>query len=167
MSYGPKVYRKQGGNELVIAAGGTLTVETGANITGPSSSGPVYQKRVRATAAEVNAGLTVLAAVPGFKYRIIDFTMVAIGGNAGTATSVDLAGIQATNSVRLAVVAVAALTRSTAVKPNSANVTILADGAGFVACDANSPVVLTKQSGGGDLATATHIDLILQYTMEK
>lgn len=29
MSYEPKVYRKQGGNELVVASGGQLTVESG------------------------------------------------------------------------------------------------------------------------------------------
>jgi hypothetical protein len=29
MSYGPKVYRKQGGAELVAASGGTITVESG------------------------------------------------------------------------------------------------------------------------------------------
>ena len=33
-SYGPKVYRKQGGNELVVASGGLITVEAGGTITG-------------------------------------------------------------------------------------------------------------------------------------
>ena len=32
MSYSGKVYRKQGGDELVIASGGTLTVESGATL---------------------------------------------------------------------------------------------------------------------------------------
>lgn len=32
-SYGPKVYHKQGGDELVVASGGAITVETGGTIT--------------------------------------------------------------------------------------------------------------------------------------
>ena len=39
-SYQPKVYRKQGGDELVVASGGTITVESGGSIvTGPVASG--------------------------------------------------------------------------------------------------------------------------------
>jgi hypothetical protein len=37
-SYRPKVYKKQGGNELVVASGGTLTVESG----GALASGGVF-----------------------------------------------------------------------------------------------------------------------------
>lgn len=33
LSYGPKVYHKQGGDELVIASGGTITVESGGSLT--------------------------------------------------------------------------------------------------------------------------------------
>lgn len=32
-TYGPKVYRKQGGNELVCASGGAITVESGGTLT--------------------------------------------------------------------------------------------------------------------------------------
>lgn len=32
-TYGPKVYRKQGGDELVVASGGAITVEAGASLT--------------------------------------------------------------------------------------------------------------------------------------
>jgi hypothetical protein len=31
-TYGPKVYRKLGGDELVVASGGTLTVESGGTL---------------------------------------------------------------------------------------------------------------------------------------
>lgn len=123
--------------------------------------------RVRATAAQINAGLEVLPALGGYGYRLIDWTMIAIGGNAATATSVDLIGTRAAATVRPAVVAVAALTRSAAVKPNSANVTLLADGASHTILDANTAVSIGKQSGGSDLATATHIDLILTFVKES
>jgi hypothetical protein len=119
--------------------------------------------RTRFTAAQVNAGATVLAAVVGAKYRLIDCTLIAIGGNAATATSVDIGGTQSTG-VLLIAAAVAALTRSTVVKPNTANVTVLADGASFVANDANTAITIGVT--GSNLATATHIDVILTYALE-
>lgn len=171
MSYQPKVYRKQGGNELVVANGGALTIEAGGEVTLADDSAVqnnniVRSVRVRATTAEVNAGKTLLAAIAGFAYRIVDMTMIAIGGNAATATSVDIVGTRAASEVRPYVVAVAALTRSAIVKPNSSNVTALADGASHTPLDANTAVTVVKQSGGSNLATATHIDVILSYTIE-
>lgn len=38
-TYQPAVYRKQGGNELVVASGGTLTIESGATVTVAAGSG--------------------------------------------------------------------------------------------------------------------------------
>lgn len=122
--------------------------------------------RRRVTAAEVNAGLELLPAQPGYAYRLIDVTLIAIGGNAATATSVDLIGTRGGVSVRPIVAAVAALTQSAVVKPNSSNVTVLADGASFTALDANTALSVGKQSGGSNLATATHIDVILTYVVE-
>lgn len=174
MSYQPKVYKKQGGAEMVVASGGKITVESGGEVELASGSiltdaAGVRNVRVRATAAEVNGagGKTLVAALAGYKCRIIDWTMIAIGGAAATATSVDIVTTQGASAVRPFVVAVAALTQSTVVKPSSANVTVLADGASYVANDANTPVVLAKQSGGGSLGTATHIDCVLSYVMEK
>lgn len=42
MTYVPKVYRKQGGNELVVASGGAITVETGGAINYPGGSANQY-----------------------------------------------------------------------------------------------------------------------------
>jgi hypothetical protein len=127
-------------------------------------SGVVQTARVTLSTAQANAGATLLPAIAGYKYRLIDWTMIAIGGNAATATSVRLRATQATSAVSLAVVAVAALTRSTAVKPNSANVTNLADGAAFAANDANTPIDLDVDND--NLATATGIHVILQFVVE-
>jgi len=33
MTYQPKVYKKQGGAEMVVASGGTLTLESGSTLT--------------------------------------------------------------------------------------------------------------------------------------
>lgn len=37
-TYGPKVYNKQGGDELVVANGGAISIEDGGNISGLSLS---------------------------------------------------------------------------------------------------------------------------------
>lgn len=121
--------------------------------------------RTRFTIAQVNAGATVLAAIPGYKYRLIDLTLIAIGGNAATATAVTISGTQAASVVALVSAAIAALTRSAFVKPNTANVTILADGASFATCDENTAITIEKT--GSALATATHVDVIATFVIEK
>jgi hypothetical protein len=132
--------------------------------------GVVRNIRVRATQAQVNAGLVVLQAIPGFGYRIVDCDMIAIGGAAATATSVDLLGTKGGSASRPVVNTVAALTQSTRVHMGRAQVagtsTILADGGSHTVHDANTSISITKQSGGSNLATATAIDLNLTYVAE-
>lgn len=128
--------------------------------------GVTKTQRTRATAAQVNAGLTLLPALPGVKWRIVDVEMIAIGGAAATATSVDLLGTKAAAASRPLVVAVAALTRSALVRMGASNAVILADGESFTAHDVNTAISVTKQSGGSSLATATHIDVILTYVAD-
>ena len=48
MSYGPKVYHKQGGDEMVVASGGSLDIESGGALK-------IAGVQVNATAAEPNA----------------------------------------------------------------------------------------------------------------
>ena len=124
----------------------------------------VQSQRHRVTTAEINAGHTILPAVAGLKYRIIDWTMIAYGGSAATATAVTLLATQ-TSAVALATVAVAALTQSNVVKPDTAtHVAVLTDGASFKANDANTAITVGKT--GGTLATCTGVDVILTYTLE-
>jgi hypothetical protein len=73
-------------------------------------------------------------------------------------------GTQAASGVALIIAAVAALTRSTIVKPNTGSVTVLADGASNVLNDVNTNINVGKT--GGSLATATAVDVILTYTLE-
>lgn len=155
-SGGDLIFRDKSGNEILHLDG------TNQKIIAPV--GVVMNLRTRVTTAQVNAGLTLLAALSGYKYRLVDFSLIAIGGNAATATSVDLLATQSASGVTLAAAAVAALTRSTVVKPNTANVTVLADGASFVANDANTAITIGKT--GSSLATATHVDVILSYVIE-
>lgn len=152
------------GDSTVVTTGAYL--EQGTGIPRSKSAGVgLFTERIRATVAQVNAGLTLLAALPGLKYRLVDFSVIAIGGNASGATTVDLLGTQATSSVKLAAIAVAALTQSACVKPNSANVTLLADGASHVANDAATAITIGKT--GGSLATSTNVDVILTYAIES
>lgn len=140
------------------------------NLSGESrfvQFGAHQSQRTRVTQAQVNAGFTLLPALPGVKWRIVDCAFIAIGGAAATATSVDLLGTKAGAASRPLVVAVAALTQSALVRMGAANAVILADGASFTAHDANTSISITKQSGGSNLATATHIDAILVYVAEQ
>lgn len=120
--------------------------------------------RRRCTTAEINAGVELLPAVAGYKYRLVDVTMIAIGGNAGGSTAVVLNATQGASGVALITALIAALTRSAIVKPNSANVTVLADGASNVLNDVNTALTVGKT--GGSLTTATAVDVIASYTLE-
>jgi hypothetical protein len=117
--------------------------------------------RVAATTAQVNAGLTLLPAVPNVKYRIHDMSMISVGGAASGATTVDILGTQSASSAKLMASAVAGLTQNTLLRAGAANGTILAGGASFADCDVNTAVTVGKT--GSDLATSTHIHVLLTY----
>jgi predicted RecA/RadA family phage recombinase len=129
-----------------------------------SKSGDLVQTlRTRVTLAQLNAGLTLLSAVSGYKYRLIDCTLIAIGGAATAATAVRITGVQAASTVALISAAVAALTQSTVVKPNTSNVTVLANGASFEQNDASTAIAIDKT--GSAMTTLTHVDVILTYEL--
>lgn len=121
--------------------------------------------RARATAAEVNAGLVLLPAVPGYKYRIQDAALISIGGNASGATTVDVLATRSGSAVKILAAAVAGLTANTLLRAGATNATILAAGASFIDNDANTAVTIGKT--GSNLATSTHIDVLLTYTLVK
>ena len=114
------------------------------------------------------AGKELLPVVAGYAYRLVDVALIAVGGAAATATSVDVIGTRSAGTVRPVVAAVAALTQSTVARAGAANMTVLADGASHTPLDANTPVVLATDAypAAGSLATATHVDAILTYVME-
>lgn len=143
---GTEVARFDGTNKLLIVPGG------------------VRNFRRRSTIAEVNAGVTLLAAVPGFKYRLIEAQAISIGGAAGAVTTVDVLGTQSASGVKLVAYAQASLTQSTVLKSGGSGTTVLADGASYVANDVNTAITLGKT--GASITTATHIDVILSYVLE-
>ena len=126
----------------------------------PGIEAAVNQKRFRVTTAQVNAGLTLLPARAGIRYQLVDCALISIGGAASGATTVDILATQ-TSGVKLLAAAVAGLTQNTLLRAGATNATILAGGVSFVANDANTAITIGKT--GSDLATSTHIDVLLQY----
>ncbi len=142
-----------------------LAVFEGPNVAGDTNRNPnVRNVRVRKSTAEVNAGAELLPAIAGFKYRLIDTTVIAIGGAAATLTLLTISGTQAGAAALLVTHTQASLTRSTVLKPFSSGAVVLADGASFVANDVSTPITIGKT--GSDMATATHIDVILTFALE-
>lgn len=125
--------------------------------------GVLYQVRRRCTAAEVNAGVTLLAAIAGFKYRMVNCSMIAYGGAVGAVTTIDVIGTQST-AQKLAAFAQASLTQSTELRAGDTGSTILADGASFVANDVNTAI--TVGITGSNVTVATGVDVILEYAVE-
>lgn len=131
----------------------------------------VMNLRVRATLAQINAGLTLLAASPGFAYRVIDLMLTAVGGAAAGATDVRVLGTRAAGSVALGIAAVAGLAQSTDLRLGSpfatagtASIVSLADGASRTPLDANTPITIGKT--GATLTGPTAIDVVLTYALE-
>lgn len=120
--------------------------------------------RRRVTLAEVNAGVTLLPAATGLKYRMVDCTAIAIGGAAAVVTTVDVLGTQSASSVKLAAFAQASLLQSALLRAGGSGAAILADGASFVANDVNTAITVGKT--GSAMTTATHIDIAFSYVRE-
>lgn len=127
--------------------------------------GVVRSARRRNTIAEVNAGVTLLPAVPGLKYRLVSASAISVGGAAGAVTTVDVLATQSTSSVKLVAYAQASLTQNTQLNSGASGAAILAGGASYVQNDANTAITLGKT--GSDVTTATHIDTILSYVLES
>jgi hypothetical protein len=130
----------------------------GSNKVGPGV--PITQ-RFTFTAAQVNAGATILPAQVGLKYRLVSAVLIAVGGNAAGATAVTINATQGASGVALLSATVGALTQNTWVGTNSANVTMLANS------DAQNDVntALTIAKTGGSLSGATSVNVILTYEL--
>lgn len=129
---------------------------------------PQFQFRERIPVASIGlvaAPYTVLPAVPGYKYRISDMSLIAIGANAGAVTDVRISGTRAAAIVDLLTVLLAGLTRSTVNYVGVANVSVLADGASFTELDINTPVIVYRT--GAAITGATAIDCALEYSLVK
>jgi hypothetical protein len=167
------------GSKVLLPDGSSTSVDAGGNVSIDDKfvdsmleagftlfplSGAVQHLRTRATIAQVNAGLELLPALPGLKYRLVDAALIAVGGAVAAADSVDILGTQST-AKKLMAGLVAGLTENTLLRAGAAtNGVILAAGASFVANDANTAITLGKT--GATATTATHVDVLLSYVIE-
>lgn len=120
--------------------------------------------RKRFTIAEVNAGATILAAITGYRYRMVDAAIIAVGGAAAAHTSIDILGTVST-ARKLVAFLVAGTTQSTLLRAGAAtNGVLLADGASFTQNDAGTAITISKT--GSDVTTATHVDISFTYVIE-
>lgn len=115
-----------------------------------------------ATRAEVNAGKVILPARPGRTVTVTGGYMIALGGNAATATSVDIADTAGSPVVAVAC-GVAGLTQNTVLDFNAASdVTKTTLGRALTA-DKGLQII----KAGSDLATASSIDYFVRYVIDQ
>lgn len=140
-------------------------VGPGGRVTGPTN-GPsnVTNARFRVLIANIIAGATLVAAISGYKLRMIGCKAIAIGGAAAAVTTVDILGTQGAASVKLSAFAQASLTQSTVLTAGGSGSTVLADGASFAPCDVNTPITIGET--GSSITTATAVDIIIEYVAE-
>jgi hypothetical protein len=150
--------------EAATADNDVIEVLPGPNTDILANSGVVQHLRTRVTTAQVNAGHTLLAAVAGRSYRLVDASMISIGGAAGGATAVRIVGTQAASQVALVSNTVGALTQNTRVLAGvTTNSSILAAGASFVPNDANTAITIDRTVS--NLTGSTDIDVLLSYVL--
>lgn len=130
-------------------------------LTDPFTGNVVRELRQRYTTAQINAGVTLLPALPGVKWQVLDGDALAVGGAASGLTTLDVVGTLAAATRKLIAFGQAALTQSTRLRAGASGATILADGASFTANDANTAVTLSVT--GSALATSTAVDVFLRY----
>lgn len=148
--------------EILEAA--TSSDTTGiVKLSGQSVAGSTLSIRRRFTIAEVNSGATLLAAVTGLRYRMVDAFAIAVGGSVGAVTTIDLIGT-VTTARKLVAWAQASMTQSTLLRAGASGAAILADGASFTANDISTAVTIGKT--GATATTATHVDIVMFYTLE-
>lgn len=153
------------GQQIGAISAAALTGDTTGiiRLNEASLSGGVLTLRKRLTIAQINAGATLLPAIPGAKYRLIDAYAIAVGGAVTSATTVDVSGTS-TTARKLVAFGQAALTQSALVRAGAAGGVILADGASFTANDVNTAI--TAGVTGSAITVATHVDFQLTYAIE-
>jgi predicted RecA/RadA family phage recombinase len=162
VSVDPTVGHLPIGTAAAEAATGDTTMSVRLN--GVSIAGRMLTIRKRFTIAQVNAGATILPALVGMKYRMVDAFAISVGGAAGAVTTVDIIGTLSSSTRKLVAFAQANLTQSALIRAGGTGGTILADGASFTANDAGAAVTVGKT--GSDVTTASHIDVHLTYSIE-
>lgn len=86
-TYGPKVYHKVGGDELVVASGGKITVETGGSIVGADTvTGLLATAAELNRAADVSTRVVSLAVTTAITELLHDGKLLVMDGAGGART---------------------------------------------------------------------------------
>ena len=152
--------------EAATADNDVIEVLPGPNtdVAATTFAGSAKVLRTRVTLAQINAGHTLLAAVAGYKYRMHDMALIAVGGTTAGIDGILIRGTQAAAVVKLMDGKIAGLAQSVLLRAGTAtNGVILADGASFADNDANTAITVIKD--GADLSGATDVDVFLTYTV--
>lgn len=148
-----------------VAVAGASTDATGVvRLNGGSLAGRVANIRKVFTIAAVNAGATLLPAIAGVAYRLIDAFAIAVGGAVTSVTTIDLKATQSTSVVKLVAFGQAAMTQSALVRAGAAGGVILADAASFAPNDVNTAVTVAVT--GSPITVATNIAFSVTYAIE-
>jgi hypothetical protein len=125
-----------------------------------TDGGVVYNTLHDVTAAEINAGHTIVTVPSTRQFRLVDVTATAYGATCTTSTSVYLKG----GSNFLATYTVANLVQSTPLRMTSTGVAVAADGASFSAQTAGNDVTIL--SDAATTAGCTGVRFILSYVLD-
>jgi len=127
-----------------------------------ANNDPCYTHRERIPVASIDTtGYTLLNGISGYKYRISDLALIAIGGAAGGATDVRVSGTQSGAQVDVGTAAVAGLTQGTYLDFGNAGLVMPAAGAALAEMDPNTPIVVRRT--GAAISGATSIDVVIDY----
>ncbi len=125
-----------------------------------SEGSRVYNTRHRVTAAEIDAGHTIVTVPTDKGFRLVSCDAIAYGGAVTGLTTLDLLS----GASKLVTFAQANLTESTVLKDGGTGATVLADGVSYAVQPDGQDITIGKT--GGATGTATGVDIILSYTLE-
>ena len=146
-----------------VAIGRTAITTTlnGALKSEETNSYVLHSAVVDLSAAAIQGTGTLISVPAGRQFKLVNLIQIAIGGSAATATSVD---ISVNGGATLVSTTVGALTQSTVVQLDTANVTVLADAASFAAGAAGANIEV-DDVGGGALDGLTSMRFIVSYQL--
>jgi len=143
-----------------VATAGTLSF--GGNASGPAEGNVVINTYNRVTAAEIDAGKTIVTVPATDAFRLVNVVATAYGGGTcGGVTTVDFA---TTTGVTLTSYTAANLTQSTPLLINAVGVAVLADNASFVV--QSDGVDIRVKGIGSNVTTCTGVDVVVSYVLQ-
>lgn len=111
------------------------------------------------SAAEIDAGHTVVTVPAGRQFQLVSCKAIAYGGAVTVTTTVDLLDA----ATKLVAFAQANLTQSTVLTDGGTGAAVLADGASYTARTAGNDITVGKT--GGAVTTATGVRFIISYIL--